>query len=632
MASPRRWDRSMKAWGRLMNVCLRVASAGVCIGGVSVLSTSVAAAASDATAVAWGADASGQTQVPALGDGVSFVQVSGGFNFSLGLLNNGQVIGWGDNTAGELNVPAPPSGLSYVAVSAGGRAGDVHTSSSSSNFSLGLLSNGTGVGWGDDSYAQIDVPSGTFSALAAGAEYGLGLTTSGDIVGWGLDRDGVTDPPAPPPGLAYVAVAAGYDAALGLLSNGTVVGWGDDTYGETNVPAPPPGQTYTAIAAGNSFSLGLLSGGSVVGWGYGGDGSTNAPAGTYTAISAGGYFALGLLSNGNIVGWGATYYGETTVPPLPTGWQYVAVATGFTHGLALMVPPNQAPAITSAASTTFAVGSAGGFTVTTTGYPVPSLTESGSLPAGVSFVDNGDGTATVSGTPAAGSGGTYPVSITASNGFSPNATQAFKITVDQTPAFTADSPPLAVLAGQPYGYNFGASGFPAPSYSLASGAASWLSINPSTGALSGTVPTDISSFSYGVVASNDVGSPAVAGPFTVSVTPVVTLSFTGSLTYANTGPITSGSLKVSPSTGTIGSVTGTLTIPGLNGGTARVSVVIVRLFDLYIGAVSVSDPSAHLDTTAIVFSKALTRTMNGEVTGTASGSSDRRVYTLVFTI
>jgi hypothetical protein len=207
---------------------------------------------------------------------------------------------------------------------------------------------------------------------------------------------------------------------------------------------------------------------------------------------------------------------------------------------------------------------------------------------------------------------------------------AFELLV--APAFTAASPPLTVLAGQSYAYTFAASGFPAPSYSLGAGAPSWLSINASTGALSGTVPTNISSFSYSVTASDSVGNPATAGPFTITVIPVVSLAFSGSLTYTNSGPITSGSLRVSPSTGTITSVTGTITIPGLSGGSARVSVAIVRLFGLYSGVVSVSDPGAHLGTTATVFSKALTRTANGGVTGTASGLSGRRLYTLVFTI
>ncbi|NLT43584.1 MAG: hypothetical protein GXX93_12990, partial [Anaerolineae bacterium] len=46
------------------------------------------------------------------------------------------------------------------------------------------------------------------------------------------------------------------------------------------------------------------------------------------------------------------------------------------------------------------------------------------------------GTATLAGTPAAGSDGTYALTITAANGVSPNATQAFTLTVEE-----AGSPP-----------------------------------------------------------------------------------------------------------------------------------------------------------------------------------------------
>ena len=54
--------------------------------------------------------------------------------------------------------------------------------------------------------------------------------------------------------------------------------------------------------------------------------------------------------------------------------------------------------------------------VTTTGEPAPALSDnSATLPAGITFTDNGNGTATIAGTPAAGSGGTYPVTITATN-------------------------------------------------------------------------------------------------------------------------------------------------------------------------------------------------------------------------
>ncbi|MBZ5537190.1 MAG: hypothetical protein LAO31_14645, partial [Acidobacteriia bacterium] len=91
-------------------------------------------------------------------------------------------------------------------------------------------------------------------------------------------------------------------------------------------------------------------------------------------------------------------------------------------------PSATARAITSANTTTFTVGSPGSFTVTATGTPMPTLYEVGALPSGVTFTDNGNGTATLAGTP--GAPGGYPFVITAWNGVSPNATQNFTLTVN----------------------------------------------------------------------------------------------------------------------------------------------------------------------------------------------------------
>ena len=87
------------------------------------------------------------------------------------------------------------------------------------------------------------------------------------------------------------------------------------------------------------------------------------------------------------------------------------------------------PSIGSANNTTFTAGSAGSFGVTTAAYPTATLSELGMLPSGVMLNDNGNGTATLSGTPAAGTGGSYPITITAQNGISPNATQSFTLNV-----------------------------------------------------------------------------------------------------------------------------------------------------------------------------------------------------------
>jgi hypothetical protein len=89
-----------------------------------------------------------------------------------------------------------------------------------------------------------------------------------------------------------------------------------------------------------------------------------------------------------------------------------------------------APVITSAAAATFAVGSAGSFTVVASGSPASAFSETGGLPSGVTLSSAG----VLSGTPAAGSAASYPITITAANGVLPNATQSFTLTVNSASA------------------------------------------------------------------------------------------------------------------------------------------------------------------------------------------------------
>ena len=96
---------------------------------------------------------------------------------------------------------------------------------------------------------------------------------------------------------------------------------------------------------------------------------------------------------------------------------------------------NQAPQITSANNTTFTSTLPGTFTVTTTGFPTGasmSITvTAGTLPSGVTFTNNNNGTATLSGTPAPGTQVTSPyiLTITADNGVPPPAMQTFTLNV-----------------------------------------------------------------------------------------------------------------------------------------------------------------------------------------------------------
>jgi YVTN family beta-propeller protein len=88
----------------------------------------------------------------------------------------------------------------------------------------------------------------------------------------------------------------------------------------------------------------------------------------------------------------------------------------------------RAPAIHKIPTIRTRVGAALRRTVRATGYPAPALAESGPLPNGLTFTDNGNGTAIIAGTPAAGSRGRYPIAITATNA-SGTATRHFTISV-----------------------------------------------------------------------------------------------------------------------------------------------------------------------------------------------------------
>jgi len=124
----------------------------------------------------------------------------------------------------------------------------------------------------------------------------------------------------------------------------------------------------------------------------------------------------------------------------------VASATGVTLTTAtdpatvvIVATIGTAPVITSTNHASFSIGTKGSFTVTSTCDPAAMLSESGALPSGVTFTDNGNGTATLVGTPAAGTAGTSPLTITASGCAAPNATQSFSLVVSNVLAATGSS-------------------------------------------------------------------------------------------------------------------------------------------------------------------------------------------------
>jgi hypothetical protein len=169
--------------------------------------------------------------------------------------------------------------------------------------------------------------------------------------------------------------------------------------------------------------------------------------------------------------------------------------------LTLTITP-AVPVITSASTATGNVGVAFSYQITATSNPT-SFGATG-LPPGLTLETKPNKLGLIDGTPT--TAGIYPVTISATNAGG-TGTATLVITIGP---FTA-----AGTVNMPFSYQIPASGTPA-SYN-ATGLPSGLTVNTTTGAISGT-PTTVGAFSVTISATYGTGSSAVTGSGTLTLT------------------------------------------------------------------------------------------------------------------
>lgn len=173
---------------------------------------------------------------------------------------------------------------------------------------------------------------------------------------------------------------------------------------------------------------------------------------TFTDNNDGTAFVYGIPTNAGA--------GSTTVTITATN-----AVSSVTQQLTIEV--DTAPMITSANTTTFLVGVPAHFTVTTTGSPFPALTiPPDSMLPGLTFTDNGDGTATIGGT-VTGSPGMSDTPVTATNNAGSDF-QVINIVVNQRPVFVSDDTATFAVGG-PGEFYVVTNGQPTPTVALTSG-------------------------------------------------------------------------------------------------------------------------------------------------------------------
>jgi hypothetical protein len=382
---------------------------------------------------------------------------------------------------------------------------------------------------GDASYTAA--PQVTQTITVSGMPQSIGFTAppTGTVGGsaplaatGGVSGNPVIFTVDPSSGAGVCTVSGTNGATVNYLAAGNCVIYANQAGDSEYAAAPQVSQTITVNAQLVVTTSSLPAGSAGAGY----DESLTASGGvapyTWSVVSGSLPPGLTLSASGQISGT-ATSGGSFSFTVVVTDSETPAAAAAQ----ALTITVDAVPHITSADSATFTADTAGSFTITTTGYPAATLTEAGALPSGVTFASNGDGTATLSGTPAAGSEGTYPVTISAANSAGAANTQPFVLTVSGGLDITsADS--TTATAGAAFSFTITASGTPAATLTHAGTLPSGVTFTANsngTATLAGTpAATAHGVYPIAVTAKNSIGATSQAFLLTVDAGPAFSSS------------------------------------------------------------------------------------------------------------
>lgn len=364
----------------------------------------------------------------------------------------------------------------------------------------------------------LTVQESLFITSAATTTFAEGVTGSFSVTTSGAPRPGLTLAGALPTGVTFSDNGGGAGTLSGTPSSGTA-GVYPLTLTASNGVAADVSQSFTLNV---SAPPSITSGASTT--------FTVGAAGSFAVTSTGGPTPPALSMTGTLPS-GVTFVDNSNGTAMLAGTP--AVGTGGSYPLTISanngvgapavqsftLTVTEAAGITSANSTTVTVATSGTFAVTTAGFPAPTVTVTGALPSGVTFVDNGNGTATLAGNPLPGSGGGYALLFSASNGVGAPATQSFTLTVNEAPALGSGAATTFTI-GVAGSFSITSTGFPIASLSVSGtlpAGVSFVDNGNGSASLAGTPATGTAATYVLVIeASNGVGTPATQN-FTLTV-------------------------------------------------------------------------------------------------------------------
>ena len=220
--------------------------------------------------------------------------IAAGYNYTIGLKNDGTLISAGSNDSGQCDVS---DWKDIVAVSAGNRQ------------TVGIKSDGTVVAAGSNDYGECNIEDWKdIKQISAGHCYTVGLKNDGTVIVTGsgdYGQCGVTS------WKEIVSISAGFTHTVGLKSDGTVVAVGNNNDGQCDVSN---WKDIVAVSSGDYHTVGLKSDGTVVATGENDYGQCDVSNWKdIVAISSGNCHTVGLKSDGTVVAAGNNDNGQCDV-------------------------------------------------------------------------------------------------------------------------------------------------------------------------------------------------------------------------------------------------------------------------------------------------------------------------------
>lgn len=326
--------------------------------------------------------------LPLVSSAQTWVKVSCGGEFSVGLLSNGKIASWGYNGNGQLGIGTTdefrniPTRIGNDSDWADIAAGGFHALAIKKDGSLwgwGRNASGqVGDGTNDDYYAPVrigtandweSVGTGTVTSYAIKKDHSLwawGNNQAGEL-GIGSTHDQNT-PTRVGTASDWQMVRGGALHTLAIKQDHSLWAWGTNSNGQLGIGTTDPDSlpkrvgvesAWSSISCGFEFSLGIKTNGSLWSWGFNGNGQlgigSTSPqilptaVGTdtdWTAVAAGSAYSLAIKKDGTLWGWGSNGQGQLgdgsytqRSEPEHIGndinWKYIAAAAGVTDGITL---------------------------------------------------------------------------------------------------------------------------------------------------------------------------------------------------------------------------------------------------------------------------------------------------------